>query len=119
MPKVFHQMNRIFLFGMSEYIVVFDITLLLGPENDKQDTLYYVTFWLNAIGWNGSLSPVVLVGTHKDQVVGSRDANKSNLQLALTNAKIQQAHKIIGDHISSLQVYTENKLKLHMPNQCE
>ena len=110
-------MSRIYLFGMSEYIVVFDIKALLGKG--KQRTLYYVTFWLNSIGWNGSRSPVVLVGTHKDRVIARRDAKKSNLQLALTNAKIQQAHKIIGDHISSLQVYTENKLKLHMPKQCE
>ena len=98
--------------------MVFNLESLLGSDAEKEGTLYYVTFWANAIGWSALQSPVVLVGTHKDAVIEPCDAQKSNIELALTNDDMQRAHKIIGDHVKSLQVYTEKKLKLHMPKQC-
>ena len=118
-PKMFLQMSRVYLFGMSEFTVVFSVKSLLGSDAEKEDTLYYVTFWFNAIGWSALQSPVVLVGTHKDEVINACDAQKSNIELALTNADMQRAHKIIGDHIRSLEVYNSGNLELHTPKQCK
>ena len=111
-------MRRVYLFGMSEFIVTIDMKQLLDEEKagtlfddsgEEKGTLYYVTFWFNSIGWNAPGSPLVLVGTHKDQ---------------LTQLDIQRVNAIIGRHIESLEVYQSlekgrKRLNLHTPKQCE
>ena len=111
-------MRRVYLFGMSEFIVAFNMKELLEEEKavtlfddsgEEKGTLYYVTFWFNSIGWNAPGSPLVLVGTHKDQ---------------LTQLEIQRVNAIIGRHIESLEVYQSlekgrKRLNLHTPKQCE
>ena len=104
---------------MSIFIVVFDLKKLQGSEDEIKQAKYHLTFWLNSIGTNASSHAplVLLVGTHKDEVIDSCDLQKSNSELVRTNDTIRQANKMIGDIVTSLPVYKSNKLKIHMPNQ--
>ena len=104
---------------MSIFIVVFDLKKLQGSKEDIKKAKYHLTFWLNSIGTNASSHAplVLLVGTHKDQVIDSCDLQKSNSELVRTNDTIRQANKMIGDIITSLPVYKSKKLSIHIPNQ--
>ena len=121
MIKVFHHMYKVFCALMSIFIVVFDLKKLQGSEEDIKKAKYHLTFWLNSIGANASSHAplVLLVGTHKDEVIGSCDLQKSNSELARTNDTIRQANEMIGDIVTSLPVYQSKRLKIHMPNQRE
>ena len=86
------------------FIVVFDLDLLLGSDEEREEAEHYISFWLNSIALTGSRAPVVLVGTHKDKVVNASDLKKSNEKLALTNKNIRRAHAMIAEYIRSLKV---------------
>ena len=72
-PQVFHHMYKVFCAFMSIFIVVFDLKKLQGSEEDIKKAKYHLTFWLNSIGTNASSHAplVLLVGTHKDEVIDS------------------------------------------------
>ena len=110
--------------GMSIYPLVFNLEWLLNkhksesdPMCNQENTLRFVKFWLNSIAQNSGGAPVLLIATHKDKVINNADRSKSNADLARTNDDIKRAHKIIGDCITSMRVYSHKKLRLHMPPQ--
>ena len=107
--------------GMSIYLLVFNIEWLLNDihdsesERNQEHTLRFIESWVNIIGRNSGDAPLLLLGTHKDNVIGETDRFKSNIELARTNEKIKLAHKIIGNCITSMPVYKQKKLRLHFP----
>ena len=108
--------------GMSIYQLVFNIEWLLNEHDSESEcnqkhTLRFIKSWLNIIARNRGNAPVLLIGTHKDLVIGDGDRLKSNIELASTNDKIKRAHEIIGNCITSMPVYQQKKLKLHLPAQ--
>ena len=116
MLQVLNRMHKIYCSagGMSIYPLVFNLKWLL----DKQEhTLRFFKFWGNSIARFSGGAPVILIGTHKDQVVSSADLLKSNAELARTNPAIKGAQDTIGHNMSGLRVYKLNKLRLHTPPQ--
>ena len=71
---VFYALHHLFMTRNAVYIVVFNMEWLLeaGPVRDK--ALSYLRFWINSItvhtydSATGSLAPIAIVGTRKDQV---------------------------------------------------
>ena len=123
---MFHGLHRICLGagGMAIYPLAFNLKWLLNMnvsdpvcEQTQEDTFHFIKLWLNSVGQNSGGATVVLIGTHKDQVVGVDDLKKSNTELASTSDVIASAHKLIGECISELSDYTRKKLRLHMPPQ--
>ena len=110
--------------GMAVYPLAFNLEWLLNTdisdpasEHTQERTLHFVKLWLNSVAQNSGGATVVLIGTHKDKVVGADDLKKSNKDLARTSDVIARAHKLIGDCISEMPDYTRKKLRLHMPLQ--
>ena len=109
---------------MSIYPLVFNLQWLLEiykPADDrnrgKNQTLATIDFWLNSVGRFSGGAPVLLIGTHKDVVVGGADLAKSNVNLAMSNDDIKRANKIIGNYIKEMKVYKSKLLNLHLPDQ--
>ena len=109
---------------MAIYPLAFNLKWLLNTnvsdpvcEQTQEDTFHFIKLWLNSVGQNSGGATVVLIGTHKDQVVGGDDLKKSNKELASTSDVIARAHKLVGKCISELSDYTRKKLRLHMPPQ--
>ena len=124
MQQVFHGMHRIYsgAGGMAIYPLAFNLEWLLNAdvsnpasEHTQERTLHFVKLWLNSVAQNSGGATVVLIGTHKDHVVGADDLVKSNADLASTNDDIARAHELIGKCISEMPDYTRKKLRLHMP----
>ena len=110
--------------GMAIYPLAFNLEWLLNAdvsdavsEHNQERTLHFVKLWLNSVAQNSGGATVILIGTHKDQVVGVDDMAKSNAKLASTSNVIARAHKLIGECISQMPDYTRKKLRLHMPPQ--
>ena len=110
--------------GMAVYPLAFNLEWLLNTdisdpasEHTQERTLHFVKLWLNSVAQNSGGATVVLIGTHKDQVVGADDLVKSNADLAVTNDDIARAHELIGKCISEMPDYTREKLRLHKPPQ--
>ena len=100
---------------MSIYLVVFNLRSLLdNPEGKAWD---FFDFWSNSIARYSGGAPVILIGTHKDQVVGPADLGKSNAELVQTNKRIKCLTDRIRDRVKSLRVYKLKKLDLHFPEQ--
>ena len=109
---------------MSVYPLVFNLQWLLKIDEyaDKDTrgckrTLVTIDFWLNSIARLSNGAPVLLIGTHKDMVVGPTDLTKSNVDLATSNDDIKRANEIIGNYVKNMQVYKSKLLNLHMPDQ--
>ena len=108
---------------MSIYPLVFNLQWLLDldehadDKRGKDQTLVTIDFWLNSVGRFSGGAPVLLIGTHKDLVVGPTDLAKSNVDLATSNDDIKRANEIIGNYIKSMKVYKSKVLNLHMPDQ--
>ena len=114
---------------LSTYLVVFNLQWLLyenendseskdddAGEHNQEHTLRFIEFWLNSIARNaGHDAPVLLIGTHKDCIVGPDDLGKSNADLAASNVDIARAHKIVGDLVTSMSVFQSGMLSLHKP----
>ncbi|GBG34515.1 Leucine-rich repeat serine/threonine-protein kinase 1 [Hondaea fermentalgiana] len=80
--RVFYALHHIFLTSKGLYVVVFDMRELLDVDKLKDkltpqelaglatrdESLWFVRFWLNSIKLHAPDASVVLVGTHKDQV---------------------------------------------------
>ena len=117
MQKVFKGMHQIYSSagGMSIYPVVFNMQQLLDELESKG--WHFFDFWLNSIARYSGGAPVILIGTHKDQVVDPADLTKTNAVLAKTNPKIKGLHDRVRDRVKSLRVYKLKKLRLHMPPQ--
>ena len=60
---------------------------------------------------------MILIGTHKDQVVGPADLEKSNADLAESNEKIKKLNRRIRDRVRALRVFKLGKLGLKLPEQ--
>ena len=119
-------MHRIYsgVGGMAIYPLAFNLKWLLNAnvsdpvcEYNVENTLHFVKLWLNSLARNAGGATVLLIGTHKDQVVGGDDMAKSNADLASSSDVIARAHKLIGDCVSEMPDYTRKKLRLHMPRQ--
>ena len=130
MLQVFRGMHKIYCSngGMSVYLVVFNLEWLLDKhkcnseckpdcEKNQEHTLRFFKFWGNSIARFSGGAPVILIGTHKDQVVSGADLLKSNAELARTNAAIKRAQDTIGRNMRGLGVFKLNNLRLHMPPQ--
>ena len=109
---------------MTIYPLAFNLEWLLNThvsdpacERNEESTLRFVKLWLNTVAQNPGGASVLLIGTHKDRVVGADDMAKSNADLASTSDEIARAHKLIGDCISEMPNNTRKKLRLHMPPQ--
>ena len=88
-------------------------------EHNQKHTLLFIEFWLNSIARNSAGSPVILIGTHKDKIANNKASclAKSNAELAKANDLISQAHQIIGNCITRMQVYKSKKLNLKVPEE--
>ena len=130
MLQVFRGMHKIYCSagGMSVYLVVFNLEWLLDKricnsecksdcEKNQEQSLRFFKFWGNSIARFSGGAPVILIGTHKDQVVSGADLLKSNAELASTNPVIKGAQDTIGRNMKGLRVYKLNKLRLHTPPQ--
>ena len=108
---------------MSIYPLVFNLQWLLDMDEQADDkrgkdqTLVTIDFWLNSVARFSGGAPVLLIGTHKDLVVGPTDLKKSNVDLATSNDDIKRANEIIGNYIKKMKVYKSKLLNLHLPNQ--
>ena len=124
--QIFRAMHKIYSSAgkMSVYPLVFNLEWLLELHEDADDdkrgehrSLVALDFWLNSIGRYSCGAPVLLIGTHKDVVVGGTDLAKSNIDLAMSNADIKRAHEILGNYIKNMKVYKSKLLNLHVPDQ--
>lgn len=68
--SVFHNLHHLFLSRYSVYLVVFKMTALL---KDAKGTVEMVRYWLNSLALHAKGAPILLVGTHKDQVIKDRE----------------------------------------------
>ena len=114
--------------GMTIYLLVFNLKWLLNKhkcgskckrdcECTREHTIRFIKFWLNSIARNSCGAPVLLIGTHKDEVISPDESLKSNADLAKTNKDIAGAHKDVGDLVTHSRMYKLNKLQLYRPLQ--
>eukprot|EP01038_Epipyxis_sp_PR26KG_P010757 gene10757-14446_t len=88
---VFASIHHLFLTRYGVYAVVFNMEWLVNSNNDdgmsSQQCLSYIKFWLNAIAMhtysalNGSIAPIILIGTRKDKVPDTKDHVRISLLL--------------------------------------
>ena len=109
---------------MSIYPLVFNLQWLLEVHEGAGDgkrgqerTLATIDFWVNSVARFSNGAPVLLIGTHKDMVVGGSDLAKRNAHLATSNDDIKRANEIIGSYIKKMKVYKSKLLNLHLPDQ--
>ena len=109
---------------MSIYPLAFNLQWLLEMheradygKRGKDQTLATIDFWVNSVARFSNGAPVLLIGTHKDVVVGGTDLRKSNVALAKSNDDIKRANEIIGNYIKNMKVYKSKLLNLHLPDQ--
>ena len=65
--SVFHAMHTLLLHRLDTCMLVFCIPNLLKEEN-QEETLRYISHWLNTIALKSPEAPILLIGTHKDLV---------------------------------------------------
>ena len=63
--SVFHNLHHLFLSRYSVYLVVFKMPAILKDPNSAVEMIRY---WLNSLQLHAKGAPILLVGTHKDQV---------------------------------------------------
>ncbi|GBG26751.1 Leucine-rich repeat serine/threonine-protein kinase 1 [Hondaea fermentalgiana] len=99
--QVFYALHHIFLTDKGLYLVVFDMREIIGKEQFKDglspdeyaklatqdEAIEFLRFWLNSIKLHAPRSPVLLVGTHKDEV---HDLHA--VQSVLGNRKVINIH---------------------------
>ena len=109
---------------MSIYPLVFNLQWLLemhegagDGKRGQEQTLVTIDFWINSVARFSNGAPVLLIGTHKDMVVGGTDLAKSNVDLATSNDDIKRANEIIGSYIKKMKVYKSKLLNLYLPDQ--
>jgi len=90
----FHVMHHMYLSRFCVYLLVFSMKWLLsGVGEEMVECLEYLTGWLNSIlihvvdPKDKSLAPILIIGTHKDEVPNPQD-----------HAKIS---KILDDHFQN------------------
>ena len=127
--QVFRAMHKIYSSAgkMSIYPLVFNLEWVLDMdergsqsserERGQEKTLTTIDFWINSVARYSGGAPLLLIGTHKDLVVGGADLVKSNTDLATSNSDIKRANKIIGNYIKEMKVYKSKVLNLHLPKQ--
>ena len=128
--QIFNVMHRIYSSAgkMSIYPLVFNLHWLLDMhecdsrcndscERNQKHTIIIIDMWLNSVARYSGGAPVLLIASHKDEVVAGADLAKSNLELAMSNDMIKRANRIIGKHIKSMNVYQRKLLNLHLPEQ--
>lgn len=68
--SVFHNLHHLFLSRYSVYLVVFKMPHML---KDPQRAAEMIRYWLNSLALHAKGAPILLVGTHKDQVKSSEE----------------------------------------------
>lgn len=63
--SVFHNLHHLFLSRYSVYLVVFKMPHMM---KDPQRAVEMIRYWLNSLALHAKGAPILLVGTHKDQV---------------------------------------------------
>jgi len=79
----FYVMHHMYLSRFCVYLLVFSMKWLLsGAGEERVECLEYLTGWLNSILMHGvdpkdkSLAPILMIGTHKDEVPNPQDHAK-------------------------------------------
>ena len=71
----FYVLHHLYLTRFSAYVVLFNMEWLVNEGNERNEGLGFLRFWLSSIATHtrdkldGSLPPIILVGTHKDKVI--------------------------------------------------
>lgn len=71
--SVFHNLHHLFLSRYSVYLVVFKMPHMM---KDPQRAVEMIRYWLNSLALHAKGAPILLVGTHKDQVKTSEEHKK-------------------------------------------
>ena len=80
-------------------MVVFSAADVAEPNGDT-DHLQILCDWLNLIGLHANGAPVLLVGTHKDQ---------------LTAEQLAQVHDHVRGRVSTMQIVREARIRIQKP----
>ena len=70
--SVFHNLHHLFLSRCSVYLVVFQMPHVLDSERSCE-AIAMLRYWLNSLAMHARGAPVLLVGTHKDDVPKSSE----------------------------------------------
>ena len=100
-------MHEVYSAGISIFALEFSLDELLGNATQRTETFRWLDFCLKSIVFHNLDAPVVLVGTGGGE---TDDFEKKNSNLVET-------HHMVGEHITKMAVYKENKLHLHLPPQ--
>ena len=66
---IFHCLHPLFLSRYGIYFVVFNLVrMALSGDGERVECVKDLRFWLSSVAVHGRGAPVILVGTHKDQV---------------------------------------------------
>ena len=92
--SVFHNLHHLFLSRCSVYLVVFKMPHLLRSDESCDRAIAMLRYWLNSLAMHARGAPVLLVGTHKDDVPQSSDHRKISKILwdKLENRLVEQVH---------------------------
>ena len=69
----FYLLHLLFLSSLGVYLICFNMVDILGEKTKRREALKFLRFWLQTVsshdlGEDGKPAPVLLVGTHKDEV---------------------------------------------------
>ena len=64
--RVFNSLHHLYLTRYGVYLVVFNVAEL--AVDDKSETLGFLEFWMNTVNLHAKGAPVMLIGTHWDQL---------------------------------------------------
>eukprot|EP00435_Cladocopium_sp_Y103_P045865 s30_g13.t1 len=76
--SVFHNLHHLFLSRYSVYLVVFKMPHML---KDPHRAVEMIRYWLNSLALHAKGAPILLVGTHKDQVKTSEEHRRISERL--------------------------------------
>lgn len=78
--KEFYGQHHLFLTRFAMYVITVNMEWLLpGASEQKKEALEYIGSWLNSVSIHaidpvdGSMAPIIIVGTHKDKVPNPAD----------------------------------------------
>ena len=68
--RIFHCLHPLFLSRYGIYFVVFNLVrMALSGDGERVECVKDLRFWLSSVAVHGRGAPVLIVGTHKDQVL--------------------------------------------------
>ena len=92
----FHNLHHLFLSRYSVYLVVFKMPHMM---KDPQRAVEMIRYWLNSLALHAKGAPILLVGTHKDQVSWPMGTERWSWMITIESILLRENIRYLGSFI--------------------